>query len=132
MNTHYRPPRSGKRSLAVALIAPVVLAAGIYTALDHPSVVVPSAVTPPDTAQRSTKTNNEPSYIIPSPMPQASADVQSKAVPARALGPGVFKCEEASGAITYSQYPCGDAKLIDIRPTSGGFAENWSITVKGR
>lgn len=128
----YRPPRSGKRSLAVALIAPVVLAAGVYTALDHPGIVIAPTVMPPETAQRSTKTNSELSYIIPTPMPQAPDRVPSKAVPARALGPGVFKCEEANGAVSYSEYPCGNGKVIDIKPTSGGFAENWSITVKGR
>lgn len=131
MRNHYRPARSGKRSLAAALIAPVVLAAGVYVVLDRPSIVVPSVVMPPDTAQRSTKI--EPFYA-PSPMPQTTkpAALPPAPVTQRALGPGVFKCQEANGAVTYSEYPCGDGKLVDTKPTSGGFAENWSITVKGR
>ena len=60
MNNHYRAPISGKRSLATAVIAPVVLAAGVYVALDRPSISVPAVVTPPDTAQRFTK--SEPVY----------------------------------------------------------------------
>ena len=127
----YRPPRSGKRSLAMAVIAPMVLAAGVFVALDRPSVVAPSAAMLPDTAQRSTKAS-EPSYV-PSPMPKAApAPIQPKTVAARELGPGVFKCQDAKGAVTYSEYPCGDGVMIDTKPTSGGFAENWSITVKGR
>lgn len=126
----YRPPRSGKRSLAVALIVPLVLAAGVYVTLDHPSIVVPAVVTPPDTVQRSTK--SEPLYI-PAPIRKtAPAVAPSKAVAPRMLGPGVFRCEESNGAVTYSEYPCGEGKLVDTRPTSGGFAEQWSISVKQR
>lgn len=126
----YRPPRSGMRSLAAALIVPLVLAAGVYVALDRPSIVVPAAVALPDTAQRSTKI--ESSYT-PSPMPKATpAVVPSRAVAPRYLGPGVFKCEDSNGAVTYSEFPCGDGKLVDTRPTSGGFDERWSISVKGR
>lgn len=131
MNARYRPPRSGKRSLAIAVIAPLVLAAGVYVALDRPSVVVPSAAMLPDTAQRSTKPR-EPSYV-PAPMPKAAPEsIAPKTVAARALGPGIFKCQDVKGAVTYSEYPCGDGVMIDTKPTSGGFAENWSITVKGR
>ena len=127
----YRPPRSGKRSLAMAVIAPLVLAAGAFVALDRPTIKVPAVVPPPDTALRST--NAESSYITPSPMPKTLPDVvPSKPVAARQLGPGVFKCEEAGGAVTYSEYPCGEGKLIDTKPTSGGFGQNWSISVKGR
>ena len=130
MNNHYRPPRSGKRSLAVALIAPVVLAAGAYVALDRPTLRMPSVVTPPDTAQRFTK--SEPSYG-PSPMPKAAPAVvlpQSSAT--RTLGHGIFKCGEANGAVTYSEHPCGQGRLVDTRPTSGGFSDQWSISVKQR
>lgn len=131
MRNHYRPPRSGKRSLAVALIAPVVLAAGVYVALDRPSIVIPAVVMPPDTAQRSTK--SEPFYMPPpTPKTATPAALPAQPVTQRALGPGVFKCQEANGAVTYSEYPCGDGTLVDTKPTSGGFAENWSITVKGR
>ena len=126
----YRPPRSAKRSFTVALIVPLVLTAGVYVALDRPSIVVPAAVAPPDTAQRFTK--SEPFYV-PSPMPKAApAPLPSKAAAPRHLGPGVFKCQEASGAVTYSQFPCDDGKLVDTRTTSGGFDERWSISVKGR
>ena len=131
MNNHYRAPVSGKRSLAAAVIAPVVLAAGAYVALDRPGISVPAVVTPPDTAQRFTK--SEPVYAPP-PVQKAAlpAVAPSKQVAARALGPGVFKCEEPNGAVTYSQYPCGQGQLVDTRPTSGGFADQWSISVKQR
>lgn len=131
MNNHYRPPVSGKRSLAAAVIAPVVLAAGAYVALDRPSISVPAVVAPPDTAQRFTK--SEPVYA-PAPIQKAAppAVAPSKQVAARSLGPGVFKCAEPNGAVTYSQYPCGQGQLVDTRPTSGGFADQWSISVKQR
>jgi len=107
-----------------------VLAAGVYVALDRPGIPVPAVVTPPDTAQRFTK--SEPVYAT-SPMPkEAPAVVPSKQAASRALGPGVFKCEEANGAVTYSQYPCGHGQPVDTRPTSGGFSDQWSISVKGR
>jgi hypothetical protein len=131
MNNHYRAPISGKRSLAIAFIAPVVLAAGVYVALDRPSISVPAVVTPPDAAQRFTK--SEPVYTPSPPTPKAAPTVvPPKQVAARALGPGVFKCEESNGAVTYSQYPCGHGQPVDTRPTSGGFADQWSISVKGR
>ena len=131
MNNHYRPPRSGKRSLAMALIAPVVLAVGAYVALDRPTIQVPSVVTPPDTAQRFTK--SEPFYV-PSPMPKLAPNVvvPPKSSAPRTFGYGIFKCEEPNGAVTYSEYPCGEGKLVDTRPTSGGFADQWSISVKQR
>ena len=131
MNNHYQAPRSGKRSLAVAVIAPVVLAAGVYVALDKPSIRMPAVVTPPDTAQRFTK--SEPSYG-PSPMPKVAPAVVEppKSGAARTLGYGIFRCEEANGAVTYSEYPCGQGKLVDTRPTSGGFSDQWSISVKQR
>ncbi len=131
MNNHYRPPRSGKRSLAVAVFAPVVLAVGVYAALDRSSIRMPAVVTPPDTAQRFTK--SEPTYA-PAELPKAAPAVIAppKPVASRALGPGVFKCEESSGAVTYSQYPCGQGQTVDTRPTSGGFSDQWSISVKHR
>lgn len=132
MNARYRPPRSGKRSLAIAVIAPVVLAAGVYVALDKPSIPVPVVVEPPDNAQRHTKSET---LYRPTPLPKAAPPpvvVPSKSVASRSLGPGVFKCEEGDGKVTYSQYPCGHGQPVDTRPTSGGFADQWSISVKGR
>lgn len=109
-------------------MVPVVLAVAVYMALDHPSVVMRAAVPPPDTAQRFTKT--EPLYEA-APLPKAPAVLPSKTAVTtqRALGAGIFKCEESNGHVTYSEYPC-DGKLIDTKPTSGGFGDNWSISVK--
>ena len=59
-----------------------------------------------------------------------AAVVPPKSAALRALGPGVFKCEDSNGAVTYSQYPCDDGKMVDTRPTSGGFSDQWSISVK--
>lgn len=131
MSNHYRPPRSGMRSLAVALIVPLVLAAGVYVALGHPTIVLPGTVAPPDTAQRFTK--SEPPTFAPVSTSKAPAALP-KSVPTtpRALGVGIFKCEESNGHVTYSEYPCGEGKLVDTKPTSGGFGDNWSISVKGR
>ena len=131
MNSHYRPPRSGKQTLAIAVIVPAVLAAGAYVALYRTPIPVPVVVQPPDTAQRHTK--SEISHP-PMPMPKAAPAVvvQPKSTAVRALGPGVFKCEDSNGAVTYSQYPCDEGKLVDTRPTSGGFADQWSISVKQR
>jgi hypothetical protein len=131
MNSHYRPPRSGKWSLVTAVIVPVVLAAGAYVALDRPSIAVPVVVGPPDTAQRHTKSD---ALYRPTPMPKATpaAAIPPKSAALRAFGSGVFKCEESNGAVAYSQYPCDDAKPVDTRPTSGGFSDQWSISVKQR
>jgi hypothetical protein len=128
MNSHYRPLRSGKWSLAAAVTLPVLLAVGVYLALDWPSIPLPIAVAPPDTALRHTKTEL---LYRPTPTPKAPpAVVIPKSSALRALGPGVFKCEDSNGAVTYSQYPCDDGKLVDTRPTSGGFSDQWSISVK--
>ncbi len=108
----------------------MVLAAGVYVALDHQNIAVPVTVALPDTTQRSTKSE---SLYSPPPIPKATPAVAaSKAAAPRMLGPGVFSCEDSNGAVTYSEFPCGDGKLVDTRPTSGGFAEQWSITVKHR
>jgi hypothetical protein len=128
MNSHYRPLRSGKWSLAAAVTAPVLLAVGVYMALDWPSIAVPVVVSPPDTTLRHTKSEL---LYPPTPMPKApAAVVPPKSAALRALGPGVFKCEDSNGAVTYSQYPCDDGKMVDTRPTSGGFSDQWSISVK--
>lgn len=126
MKGHYRSPTSGKRSLAAALIAAVMVAGGIVLALDVPSGM-PAPVAAPDTTRRFTTT--EPLYLLP-PLPKALPPVPARPVAGRPPGPGIYKCEEAGSPVTYSQYPCDDAQLVDTRPASGGFAENWSISVK--
>src|SRR6187402_762164 len=103
MNSHYRPLRSGKWSLVTAAAVPVLLAAGAYVALDRPSIPVPVVVEPPDTVQRHTKSEL---LYRPTPTLKAPAAVVSpKSAALRSLGPGVFKCADANGAVTYSQYP---------------------------
>ncbi len=131
----YQPPRSGMRSLVVALTVPLVLAAGVYVALDRPDIVVPAAVTPPDTAQRFTKGERFDATPPLPPMPKATparVSLPSKAAAPRYLGPGVYKCEDSNGAVSYSEFPCGDSKWVDTRPTSGGFADQWSMSVTRR
>lgn len=122
------------RSFATALLVPVVLAAGVYVyvTLEHPTIVVPTG-SPPDTAQRLTK--SEPSYLPSQSAPKPTAVpavASSRTVVRRPLGPGIYKCEESNGAVSYSEFPCGDGSRIDTRPTSGGFADQWSISVKQR
>jgi len=131
MKARYRPLRSGKRLLIQASLAAIVVAAGVYTVLDRPRLVVPAPVTVPDTAQRFTKT--EPAYtpVLQSKAPQAAAPIRERTA-RRAAGSGVYKCEESNGGVTYAQFPCDEGKQVDISPTSGGFAENWSISVKQR
>lgn len=130
MGTRSRPSGSGKRSLAIALLGPVVVAGGVVMAIDK-QTLVPSAVSPPpETAHRHTKAVPEPDYG-PSPLPKTVPVVPEKQPEkVRLVGPGIFKCQDADGKVTYSQYPCGDSQVVDTRPTSGGFSENWSITVK--
>lgn len=110
--------------------------AGVFVAIDH-SGFIPT-VTPPEAAQRHTK--SEPAYTAPTPAepakpakPSALASAKPKSIPTKqhALGVGIFKCEEQNGHITYSEFPC-DGKLIDTKPTSGGFGDSWSISVKHR
>jgi hypothetical protein len=109
----------------------MVAGGGMYAVLDNaPSVKLPT-VTPPDMTTSFSK--SEPRHL-PSPMPR-TADVpapQPQEVTMRRLGPGIYRCEDAKGAVTYSDTPCGDGKLVDTKPTSDGFSENWSITVKHR
>lgn len=131
MNNRYRPVRSGKRSLATALMSAVVIVGGAYVVLDKPSIPIPAPVSPPDAIQRSTRPNTEPLYA-PSTMAKKPAVAPAKTKAAQTLGIGVFKCVDANSAVTYSEYPCDDGKLIDTKPTSSGFSENWSINVKGR
>ena len=131
MRNHYRPSGSGKRYLAVALLVPFLLGAGVFVALERPSLLIPTAVTPPDTAQRSAKSEAYDYGPAPLPMPKIAQPSKEPVAP-RLVGPGIFKCVEGNGAVTYSQYPCGQGSMIDTRPTSSGFAENWHITVKHR
>jgi Domain of unknown function (DUF4124) len=131
MRTHYQPP-PGKWSFATTAIgALIVVGGGVYAVLDNvPTVTLPTVTSPDMTTSFSkSEPRNLPSPIskpvtIPAPAPQ------SKEVAARRLGPGIYRCEDANGAVTYSDNPCGDGKIVDTKPTSGGFAENWSITVK--
>lgn len=131
MSARYRPLRSGRRLLAQASLAAIVVAAGVYTVLDRPQLVVPAPVPPLDTAQRFTK--SQPAYT---PAPQSKpipATAPARAVVVRReAGSGVYKCEEPDGGVGYSQFPCDEGKQVNTSPTSGGFNENWSISVKQR
>jgi hypothetical protein len=116
-----------------AIAAMVIVGGGVYAVLDNAPTVTLPTVTSPDMTTSFSK--SEPRNLQP-PMPKPVATPapapQSKEVAARRLGPGIYRCEDANGAVTYSDAPCGDGKLVDTKPTSGGFAENWSITVKHR
>jgi hypothetical protein len=111
----------------------IVVSGGVYVVLDNvPTITLPT-VTAPDMTTSFSK--SEPRNL-PSPMPKPVATPapapESRDAATRRLGPGIYRCEDANGAVTYSDAPCGDGKLVDTKPTSGGFAENWSITVKHR
>ncbi len=131
MTSHYRPP-PGKWSVAAAVIAVVmVVAGGAYAFFGKEAIVTLPTVTQPDLTRSFSK--SETPYL-PSPMPRAAEvpALRSRDAPTRRLGPGIYRCEEANGAVTYSDSPCSDGKLVDTKPTSGGFADNWSISVKQR
>ena len=118
-----------------AIGALIAVGGGVYVVLDNvPTVTLPT-VTPPDMTTSFSK--SEPRNLqspmqspVPKPVATPAPAPQSKEVAGRRLGPGIYRCEDANGAVTYSDNPCGDGKLVDTKPTSGGFAENWSITVK--
>jgi Domain of unknown function (DUF4124) len=133
MRTHYQPP-PGKWSLATTVIgALIVVGGGVYVVLDNVPTVIPPTVTSPDMTTSFSK--SEPRYLqspMPKPVATPAPAPQSREVAGRRLGPGIYRCEDANGAVTYSDHPCGDGKRVDTKPTSGGFAENWSITVKHR
>jgi Domain of unknown function (DUF4124) len=114
-----------------AIAAFIVVVGGVYAVLDNAPTVTLPTVTSPDMTTSFSK--SEPRHL-PSPLPKpvAAPEPESRDVATRRLGPGVYRCEDANGAVTYSDAPCGDGKLVDTKPTSGGFAENWSITVKHR
>jgi len=132
MSAQYRPLRSGRRLLAQASLGAILVAAGVYAVLDRPRLAVPAPISPPDTAQRFTKT--EPAYTLPAPKSTpVPVPAPGKAVVARrAAGSGVYKCEEPDGGVGYSQFPCDEGTQVNTSPTSGGFNENWSISVKQR
>ena len=138
MRAHYRPP-PGKWSVAMTAIgALIVVGGGAYAVLDNVTTVTLPTVRSPDMTTSFSKSETSFSKSEPrnlqSPMPKPVAtpapEPQPKEVAARRLGPGIYRCEDANGAVTYSDNPCGDGKLVDTKPTSGGFAESWSITVK--
>jgi hypothetical protein len=114
-----------------AIAAFIVVGGGVYAVLDSAPTVTLPTVTSPDMTTSFSK--SEPRYL-PSPLPKpvAAPAPESRDAATRRLGPGIYRCEDANGAVTYSDTPCGDGKLVDTKPTSGGFAENWSITVKHR
>lgn len=131
MKSHYRPP-PGKWSVATAVIAAVMLVVGgAYAFFDKAAIIALPTVTSPDMTRSFSK--SETPYL-PSPTPKATnvPAPQFSDAPARRLGPGIYRCEDGSGAVTYSDAPCGDGKRVDTKPTSGGFADNWSISVKHR
>lgn len=131
MRSHYRSP-PGKWSVATAVVAVVmVVAGGAYAFFGKAAMVALPTVTPPDLTRSFSK--SETPYL-PSPTVKAveAPALRSSEAPTRRLGPGIYRCEEANGAVTYSDSPCGDGKLVDTKPTSGGFADNWSISVKHR
>jgi hypothetical protein len=114
-----------------AIAAMMVVGGGVYAVLDNAPMVTLPTVTPPDMTTSFSK--SEPRYLpTPMPKPVAAPAPQANDVAMRRLGPGVYRCEDANGAVTYSDTPCSDGKLVDTKPTSGGFSENWSITVKHR
>ena len=131
MTSHYRPP-PGKWTVATAAIAILmVIAGGAYAFFGKAPMLAVPTVTPPDLTRSFSK--SETPYVA-SPRPKAAEvpALRVREAPTRRLGPGIYRCEEASSAVTYSDSPCGDGKLVDIKPTSGGFADNWSISVKHR
>ena len=133
MRTHYQPP-PGKWSLAVTAIgALIVVGGGVYVVLDNvPTVTLPTVKSPDMTTSFSKSEPRNLQSPMPTPVATPAPAPQPKEVAARRLGPGIYRCEDANGAVTYSDNPCGDGKLVDTKPTSGGFAERWSITVKHR
>ena len=131
MTSHYRPP-PGKWTVATAAIAVLmVIAGGAYAFFGNAAILTLPTVSPPDLTRSLSKSE---APHVPSPMPKAAEvpALRSREAPTRRLGPGIYRCEEASGVVTYSDSPCGDGKLVDTKPTSGGFADNWSISVKHR
>ena len=111
-----------------AIGALIVVGGGAYAVLDNVTTVTLPTVRSPDMTTSFSK--SEPRHLespMQSPMPKPVATPapapQSKEVAARRLGPGIYRCEDANGAVTYSNSPCGDGKLVDTKPTSGGFAE---------
>ena len=133
MRTHYRPP-PGKWSLATTAIGALIVVCGaVYVVLDNvPTVTVPTVTSPDMTTSFSKSEPRNLQSPVPKPVATPAPAPQPKEVAARRLGPGIYRCEDANGAVTYSDNPCGDGKLVDTKPTSGGFAERWSITVKHR
>lgn len=132
MKSHYRPP-PGKWSVAPAAIAAVILiVGGAYTFFDKAAIIALPPVTSPDMTRSFSK--SETPYL-PGPIPKTvnvPPPRSSDDIPTRRLGPGIYRCEDANGAVTYADAACGDGKLVDTKPTSGGFADNWSISVKHR
>ena len=95
----------------MAVIAPVVLAAGVFVALDKPSIPVPVVVEPPDNAQRHTK--SEPLYR-PTPLPKAAPPVvvPPKSVASQSSGPRRFQMRGVKR--------CGDVFAISVRARPTG------------
>ena len=115
------------------MAAVMLVAAGAYAFFDKAVLIALPTVTAPDMTRSFSK--SETPYIpTPMTMPK-TANIPAPRftdAPGRRLGPGIYRCEDANGAVTYSDSPCGEGKLVDTKPTSGGFADNWSISVKHR
>lgn len=108
----------------------MVVVGGAYAFFGKAAIIALPTVTSPDMTRSFSK--SEAPYL-PSPTPKtADGPAPRSEAPTRRLGPGIYRCEEANGAVTYADAPCGDGKLVDTKPTSGGFADNWSISVKHR
>jgi hypothetical protein len=104
---------------------------GVYAALDKSPIVSLPTVSSPDMTRSYSKIE-PPAPVSPAPKTIGAPEARPKSVATGYLRPGVYRCEDAKGAVSYGDIPCGDGKLVDTKPTSSGFAENWSITVKHR
>ena len=116
----------------MAAIVAMLVIGGVYALRGYaPDVVTLPAVPPADMTRSFSK--SEPRHL-PSTMPKTVAvpEPKEKSVATGYLRPGIYRCADAQGAVTYGDRPCGEGKLVDTKPTSAGFAENWSITVKQR
>ena len=116
----------------MAAIVAMLVIGGVYALRGYaPDVVTLPAVPPADMTRSFSK--SEPRHL-PSPMPKTAAvpEPKEKSVATGYLRPGIYRCADAQGAVTYGDIPCGEGKLVDTKPTSAGFAEKWSITVKQR
>jgi len=113
MESRIEPPKSALWSLSVALPAAVVIVVGaLYFVLHKAAPIVAVSVDPSTKSALATPTKGVPTVEREPTLPVPSSTSSTDRL--------VYRCK-VDGATTYSEVPCANGKVVDVRTASSGF-----------